>query len=326
MEMRIVVVAPPSVRIPVTSYGGIELAAQDMATELSRRGHEVTLMGNLEDGPSPGGWTGKRILSEADPLTSRNYELLSPADVVLDFTHSKVTRLAQTKRYRAVVMWTDQRGPRGQNIYPSEAVREAFQDPTAPVIPLGIPLDGIPLPDPVPGRFVCLGRIAPYKGQLDAIRIAREAGVKLTVAGHTGSYADAYYTLKVRRQCAMAGFEFIEDPPNLNALLDGASGLLHLHNWIESFSLVAAQAMLRGVPILTTDVGAPQEFVRRFDGGCIVPLKGVYAGTRDIPGVVSFFETNWKGRRDGITKRARGYFDVRLVAERYEGLYAGEAL
>ncbi len=322
--MKIIVVAPVGVGIPVTNYGGIEAEAQWFSSELSRRGHEVTLMGNLADGPSPDGWVGKRIHTESDSIVQDRYELLRNADVVHDFTHSKLPRLAHTKKYWATVMWTDVRGPNGANIYPSVAVREAFNDPTAPVIPLGIPLEGIEVSPPTPGKYVCLGRIASYKGQVEAIRIARKTGVKLTVAGHTGPYADAYYTLVVRHLCEEAGFDFIADPPDLNSLLDDAVGLLHVHNWIESFSLVAAQALLRGVPILTTDVGAPQEWIRSTDGGMVVPSKDIQAGRWETAGVSDFFETNWSSRRAGISKRARELFDIRKVADRYEELWGGK--
>lgn len=319
--MKVVVVAPPAIRIPVRNYGGIEVAGQWHAAELARRGHEVTLMGNLDDGPSPAGWTGVRILTEADPLTPDKYPILWDADVVHDFTHMKVARLARTKRYVSTTMYSDRQS--GRDVYPSEAVREAFKDPSAPVVPLGVPVDGITPRPATPGRYVCLGRVASYKGQDLAIEVARKANVPLTVAGHTGAYAEAYFALAIRRQCADAGFGFVADPPNLDALLDGAAGLLHLHRWIESFSIVAAQALLRGVPILTTDVGAVQEWVRATDGGMVVSLKDLLQGRLEAAGTDGFFETNWSSRRAGIAKRAREIFDVRRTAAAYERIYAG---
>ena len=32
------------------------------------------------------------------------------------------------------------------------------------------------------------------------------------MAGHTGAYADAYFSLAVRRSCEAAGFDFVADP------------------------------------------------------------------------------------------------------------------
>ena len=344
VEVRITVVAPVAISIPVAGgYGGIEAAAEWLATEFARRGHEVTLMGDVENGPSPDGWTGRRILTEADPLTRDKYDLLRDADVVQDFTHFKAPRLARTKQYWATTMFSDGQGPPGRNIYPSEAVRDSFKDPKAPVIPLGIPLDGVSLSEPVPGRYVCLGRIAPYKGQDLAIRVVRSVRaaeekrdtehlmhnpnpVSLTVAGHTGRFADPYFPLVVGKMCRDAGFDFVPDPPDLNALLDGAAGLLHLHNWVESFSIVAANALLRGVPVLTTNVGAVQEWVHACDGGMVIPLKDLTANRPEALAIAKgFFDMHWSGKREGIAKRARELFAVDKVVDRYLALYEAGA-
>jgi glycosyltransferase involved in cell wall biosynthesis len=303
-----------------------------MAAEFARRGHDVLLFGNVDDGPSASGWTGVRIDTESDVLSPGKLDRLLSCDAVSEWTHAKFARLARIKNYRATVMWTDTRDESGRNIYPSEAVRTAFnkapagttygniKDENAPVVPIGIPTDGVAL-SAGGGGYVALGRIAPYKGQDLSVRTARFAGVPLTVSGHAGRFADPYFSLVVAKMCRDAGFGFVADPPDLDALLDGADGLLHTHRWIESFSIVAAQALVRGIPVLTTDVGAVQEWVRACDGGMVVPLKDLEAGRWEAAGIRDFFETNWKGRRDGIAKRARDLFDVRHVADRYLELW-----
>lgn len=323
--MKLAIIAPVAVPIPVTGYGGIEIEAQWLATEFARRGHDVILMGNVPEGPSPMGWTGLPIETEAAPLRLDRYGLLGGFDVVHDLTHAKVCRLVRfpaRTQYWATAMWTDQNVP-GRTVYPSEAVRDSFKDPAGPVIPLGVPLDGIAVAEAAGGPYLCLGRVAPYKGQDISIRVAKAMKVPLTVAGHQGAFADPYYALTVRKMCTEAGFSYLPNLPSLEALLDGAPGLLHLHRWLESFSLVVAQALVRGVPVLTTDVGAPQEWVRATNGGSIVPLADVEAQRWEAAGVQDFFERNWTSRRAGIAKRARKLFDIRAVAERYERLYGG---
>ncbi len=324
--MRIGVVAPVAVRIPIAGYGGIELACQWLADEFARRGHEVLLFGNVDDGPAPAGWTGVRLGTESDVLSPEKLDRLLSCDAVSEWTHGKFARFARLKNYRATVMWTDARDEAGRNVYPSKAVRDAFnkapegtlygnvKDADAPVVPIGIPTGGAALSDGGAG-YVALGRVAPYKGQDLAVRVARDAEVPLTVAGHTGGFADAYYSLAVAKMCRDAGFGFVPDPPDLHAMLDGAAGLLDLHRWIESFNIVAAEALIRGIPVLTTDVGAVQEWVRECDGGLVASLKDLEAGKFEA--ARAFFEENWKGRREGIAKRARELFDVRRVADRY---------
>ena len=318
--MRIVIVSPLARIDPEgpRGYMGIERAAFWLATEFAGRQHEVTLAGNVDDGPSKFGWTGLHIDTESDVLSPGKIDRLLAADAVSDWTHLKFARMVRAKKYSATVMWTDVRDEARRNVYPSEAVREAFKDPSAPVVPIGLPVEGVGVSDGS-GPYVALGRLAPYKGQDLAVRIAKRAGVKLTVAGHTGFYADAYFSLTTRKACADAGFEFVPDPPDLDALLDGAAGLVHTHRWLESFSIVAAQALVRGVPVLTTDQGAVREWVVATDGGVVLPLKDLEEGKLD--GAGEFFERNWSSRRAGIAKRARELFDVRGVADRYLAMW-----
>ena len=319
--MKILIIAPTAIPIPVRGYGGIELEAQWFAEALVKMGHAVTLMGNVEEGPNPQGWEGIRLETETAPIRVDRYPLLRSFDVVHDFSHAKVCRLVKfppTTRYLSTTMWTDTQS--GVDVYPSQAVREAFKDPKAPVIPLGIPLGEAKTASP-PSGFACLGRIASFKGQDLAIRIAKAMNVPLVVAGHQGPFGDPYYALTVRRMCQEAGFSFIPNPPSLDDLLENCAGLVHTHRWLESFSLIAAQALVRGVPILTTDQGAPQEWVRATDGGLIVPLKELEAGHWEV--ARPFFDINWSSRRLGIMKRARAMFDIEKVLDAYAPLYGG---
>ena len=325
--MKIAVIAPTAVRIPVTNYGGIELACQWQAQELVRRGHEVLLLGNVKDGPDPAGWTGVSMATENSVFEEGPYAQLMACDAVSDWSHTKPFGMSRHPHYVGTTMWTDRQAGLGRDVYPSEAVRDAFKDPKGRVIPIGMPLDDVAVGDLTywaPGPYVALGRIAPYKGQDMAVRVAQAVGVQLTVAGHTGAYADKYYALAIAKMCRDAGFPFRADPPDLNALLDGSPGLLHLHRWNESFSIVAAQALLRGVPILTTDVGAPQEWVRETAGGMIVRLKDLTEGRFDMPEVRAFFEMNWSSRHLGIAKRARELFDIRRVTDEYLALWGAK--
>lgn len=314
----------------VVGYGGLERWSKWFADEAARRGNEVFLFGNVDGGSSRFGWTGVHLLTEADVLTREHYTQVQSCDAVLDISHMKFARLARLKNYRAHTFWTDVQAYPGQNIYPSEAVRDAFKDPKAPVIPIGIPVDGSheDLP-PHDAGWVCFGRIAQHKGIDLAVRVAKECGVSpFTVSGHIWPGIDEYFGLAIAKQCRQAGFTYESDVPNGRAdeLVRRASGLLHLHRWVESFSIVAATGLCHGTPILTTDTGAPQEFVRRFDGGMIVPLKALEEGRPEAAAIArAFFETKWDGRRAGIAKRAREYFDIGRVVDQYLELFESRA-
>ena len=144
------------------------------------------------------------------------------------------------------------------------------------------------------------------------------------MAGHVWPGIDEYYAMAMARLCASSGFSYEPDPPNERAqrIVRQSAGLLHLHRWLESFSIVAGEALCYGTPLLTTDQGAPQEWVRATDGGMVVPLKDLEAGRPEANAVVrAFLEENWNGRRQGFAKRARELFDIRRVADRYEALF-----
>ena len=181
---------------------------------------------------------------------------------------------------------------------------------------------------PAPERaahWASVSRIAHHKGIDLSCAVAAAAGATpFTVAGHVWPGIDAYYALCVAKACRDGGFAYVPDAPDrvVADLLHTARGLLHLQRWLESFSIVVAEALCHGTPVLTTDQGAPQEWVRATDGGMVVRLSDLEAGRMEAAGVRDFFEQRWAGRREGIAKRARELFDVRRVADRYLGLYA----
>lgn len=324
--MRIAVVSALAriERDGVRGYGGLERWAYWIAREFARREHEVLLFGNVDAGPMEDGVAWVHLDTESDVLSPKNYEQLRACDAVLDITHAKFARLARTKRYLAHTFWTDQQAYAGQNIYPSNAVREAFNDLGAPVVPIGIPFEGshTDMPEPDPGHgYVSFGRIAHHKGHDLAVRLAawRDPKVRLTVGGHIWPGIDEMYALAVAKMCRDSRFAYEPDPPNARAdtLVRGPVGMIHVHRWLESFSIVAATALGHGVPVLTTDQGAVKEWVRATDGGVIVPLKALEAGEWEKSGAPAFFEERWGPRRQAIAKRARELFGIERVGERF---------
>jgi glycosyltransferase involved in cell wall biosynthesis len=320
--MRIAYVANPDIPIPVEEgYGGLERQVTWISAEMIRRGHEVTIYGNVPLGPSKWGWVGRPIFSQHDILT--HADELPAFDVVHDRTKDHPTRLLPTVRSLHTVVWSDQ--PTRPAVYPSEAVREFYKDPTAPVIPECVPVDELPFPN-WGDYFLCFGRIDPIKGQDLAVAVAVHHGAKLVVAGHVGRWGDQYYALTIRELCRRAGFEFVPNPTNseVRKLIGNAQGLIHTHRWLESFSEVVAEALCQGVPVLTTDPGAPKEWVDTTTGGCIVRLQDLESGNFD--GCRKFFDWMKSGaydstHRDHIQQAARGLFNVQRVASLYEEVY-----
>ena len=146
----------------------------------------------------------------------------------------------------------------------------------------------------------------------------------LFVAGHTGAFADAYFALTGAKKCRDAGFAYLGDLPGdkVGQLLWGSRGLLHLHRWLESFSLVVAHSLCLGVPVLTTDVGAPEELLAETGGGIAIKTpEDAATWPQPPPDVAEYFATRWD--RHAIAQRARELFGIGRVARSYTTLYEG---
>lgn len=319
--MKIALVAPTAIPIPVEGYSGIEREVEYLATALHRKGHEVHLYckkgkgdgkrypwyGNIHDIPSE-----NEVFAYMDEL--KEY------DVVHDWSHLKPLRMAGLKNYLATVMWSDK--PAFRNVFPSRAVAESFGKPDGAVIPLGLPVEGYGDVVPGDGYYICAGRMAHYKGTDIAVDVAWRRKVRLTVAGHTGAFADGYFSMSIKKKCATHGFRYIPNPDDaeMMRLIAHASGMIHMHRWLESFSLTVAQALCMGIPVLTSNVGAPQELVQMVEGGTVSPIPE--NGTTQQ--IEEYFSKQYTlDERRGIAERARRFFDINRVAELYINVYGG---
>lgn len=325
--MRIALIAPTAIPIPLTGYSGIEREVQYLADALCGMGHDVTVFCNLsEQNGTAHPWVGNAVNISIENEVIDHLEALQGFDVVHDWSHTKPLRMARLKNYLATTMWTDSLGTR--NVFPTKAVAEAFGKPDGAIIPLGLPTGGLPEPVEPDGYFLCFSRIAPYKGVDTAIDIASKNRVPLTVAGHTGRFADRYYAMKMKQRCRELGFSFVADPEGdaeVIALMRHATGLIHVHRWLESFSLAIAQALCMGVPVLTSDRGGPQEYVRELGGGTVVHLEDGKEAELHANGAVQAFLRNIPALEDRmeLAQRAREMFDINRIARIYVDIYGG---
>lgn len=295
---------------------------QYLAEALYKKGHEVTvyckIARDVDMVKYP--WMQGAVNIDSENACIQHAGALGDS-VVHDWTHMKPLRLARIPKYLSTVMWTDAPGIR--NVFPSRAVATAFGKPGAPVIPLGLPVDTFPGTADAGDYYLCSSRMADYKGVDIAIDIARRFNIKLVVAGHAGVFADKYYAMKMKKECTDLGIRYIEDPPDaeIMALMRSAKGLIHMHRWLESFSLAAAQALCLGIPVLTSNVGGPQEYVAGTGGGVVSPLPP----DPGADGVISgFLGNHYDGQaKADIATKARSLFDINRIADVYCDIYGG---
>lgn len=138
-----------------------------------------------------------------------------------------------------------------------EALGAALPDATTHVI--AHPVEAGPAVTPVPdGPALFVGRLAPEKGAATAIAAARITGRPLVVVGDGPLDAELRASAHDLPQVTFSGRLGADELAALraSASVELAPSLAH-----ETFGLAAAESMLRGLPVVASDVGALRELV-----------------------------------------------------------------
>lgn len=149
-------------------------------------------------------------------------------------------------------------------IVPSRAALDRLRELGAPLPEHGVhvvphPVDVGPSITPDPhGPAVFAGRLSPEKGVAVAIEAARISGRPLVVAGDGPLDAELRAAARDLPQVRFVGRL---TPDALAALRASASVELAPSLAHETFGLASAESMLRGLPVVASDVGALRELV-----------------------------------------------------------------
>lgn len=205
-------------------------------------------------------------------------------------------------------------------VVPSSAARERLLRLGAPlpagrthVLPHPVDVGDPVVPDP-DGPAIYAGRLSPEKGVAVAIEAARISGRPLVVVGDgplDGALRDA------ARDLPHVRFTGRLDAAELAALRATAAVELAPSLAHETFGLAAAESMLRGLPVVASDVGALRELVpddARVPAGDPAALAAAWqrvAGDADA------------GRRQRAA--ARAVVDDATIAARLAAVYDGTA-
>lgn len=160
------------------------------------------------------------------------------------------------------------------------------------------------------GRAVWVGRVTPNKGTHIAMDAARAAGLPLDIIGPIDCMD--YYTQEVLpRLNATCLYHGPMGGTQLAAAMGSASVMLMTPMWDEPFGLVAAEALMCGVPVAALDRGAMREVV----GDC-----GTLADTPE--GLPDAIRRALVVRREDCRKRAEALFSIERMVDGYELAYA----
>ncbi len=288
-RLRIAQVAPPLERVPPAAYGGTERIIDELARELVRRGHEVTvfasgdsevpgrLVPTVERGLRPLGLEGdapgwfantlKDVLRRATEFDVIHSHLESWS---LPLAAASPVPVVATFHGRLDLPWFKPLLRDAPHGLVAISRHQASAHPSVPwtVIHNGLALDGAPFREDRTDAFCFVGRVDPEKGVVDAIEIAKQTGRPLRIAAKVGNLAHqrAYHENVFLPALRAAGrdVEYLGElsRADRDALFAESYATLMPITWPEPFGLVSIESLACGTPVLARRIGALPEIVR----------------------------------------------------------------
>jgi len=341
-SLRIAQVSPLWTRIPPATYGGVELLMKLLIDELVARGHDVTLFGTGDCTTSArlhavGDANLCDLLARGEAYMFEYYANGVMADVLkradeFDIIHSHLgpAWLPLASLSSTPILWTmhtlmhldDEWALRRYPEVPVVGISQSQMHAYAmklgrdfPIVYNGCDFDAFD-PNYEPGEYLAfIGRMSPAKNPLDAIRIAKAAGMPIVLAGQPqNSNEERYFAEEIKPLVDGESVRYIGpvNHPQKNELLRRASALIFPIQWDEPFGLVMIEAMACGCPVVAHRRGSVSEVVD-------VGVTGFHSGV--IDGMAELVPRALELDRTKVREHARGRFGFEKMVDGYVELY-----
>jgi glycosyltransferase involved in cell wall biosynthesis len=288
--LRIAQVAPPLERVPPRAYGGTERIIHELVTELVARGHQVTtfasadseVAGNLIPtvpqalrpagfGGDPSPWFLATVLAVLE--RAREFDVIHSHIEWYSPIISRVSSVpvVTTWHGRLDFPWARDMIMNGDGHDVAISRSQASTHPDVPwtaVVHNGLTLDDAPFERRRDDSLCFVGRVAPEKGIVDAIEIAKLAGRSIRIAAKEGytpnerAYHDNVFVPALESMGRDAEYLGELSGPDRDRLYASSYATLMPGSWPEPFGLVAIESLACGSPLLARRVGALPEILR----------------------------------------------------------------
>jgi glycosyltransferase involved in cell wall biosynthesis len=332
MTHRIAMLAPISWRVPPRHYGPWEQFVSLLTEGLVARGVDVTLFATADSLTSarlvPSAPTG---YSEDPALDVKVWEALHISAVFeraaefdlihnsFDFLPLSYSALVETPIVTTIHGFSSARilpvyekyNGRVHYVSISDADRSERLDYVA-TIHHGIDMSAFGVGRGDGGYLLFFGRIHPDKGTVEAIRVARAAGLPLVIAGIVQDRE--YFEQQVAPQLDGDRVRYLGpvEAGDRSELLGGAMALLHLVSFDEPFGFSVVEAMACGTPVIAARRGSMPELVRPGENGALVSSEAEAAAA-----VQEVRRLDRRGVRASVENR----FGVDRMVDDYLALY-----
>ncbi len=295
--VRILQIAPIWESVPPPAYGGTEAVVSVLTEELVRMGHEVVLAASGDSTTSaelvsvyP------RSLRTADDLKDRSpydwahvgnaMSLARDVDIVHNHAGEIVMAMAGACRTPMLTTMHCLATPDTEFVWNryagayntiSKAQINALPNLIGPAKFAGhvynaIDVDTFPFESTPGDDLLFLSRIAPEKGPIEAIEVAKRTGRRLIMAGKVDNYDRAFYEAEVKHLIDGDQIVFVgeADAAMKRDLYKNAHSLIMPLKWEEPFGLVMPEAMVCGTPVIALRRGSAPELIDHGRTGFVV--------------------------------------------------------
>ena len=333
--MRIGILAPPWIPVPPPSYGGTEAVVHTIAVGLAEAGHDVVLAASGDSTCPVPRVPGLPDSSELSMDSARQealhviraYEAMEDVDIVHD--HTLLGPLSY-RRTPAVPRATTLHGPfdddltriyRAMNRDTSLVAISHHQASTArgvkidAVIHHGIDVGSVRYSPSHNGGACFLGRMHPNKGLLQAIMVARQAGIPLRIGAKMREPFEQDYFHDVIEPLLGPDVEYLGelDTAQKYRLLGESVALLNPIQWPDPFGMVMIEALAAGTPVVATHRGSAPEIVSDGETGFLSDsLQGLSEALQGC---------QWL-RRSDCRRAAEQHFSAQRMVREYVAFYS----
>jgi glycosyltransferase involved in cell wall biosynthesis len=339
--VRILLIMDPLIPVPPRHYGGIERVVADLANELARRGHSVTLWaapgsqadGRIEPFGQEGEWTRWSNARNTLVVTARFLRRPRSYDLVHNFGRLAYLTTILSRDLPKVQTYMRRVNPRNMRRATSLGARRLhYTAVSAAIRDTGKPGGGnwsVIYNCASPEKYTCrtdvdartaplvfLGRLERCKGAHTAIEVARRLKRQLILAGNVSTLPEERHYFHTEIEPAIDG-ELVSyigpvDDREKDTLLGSAAAVLLPIEWEEPFPVVLPEALLCGTPVIAFRRGGVPEGI---DPG----LTGFVCDTVEqmTKAVCRLVELDRSACRAVAERR----FSRQAIADEYEQLY-----
>lgn len=335
--MKIAQISPLYESVPPKYYGGTERVVSYLTEELVKQGHDVTLFasGDSRTTAKLVGHTSDalRLRKVCDPLAHHIVQMQEVAeraenfDILhfhTDYLHYPFSAFLNKPNVTTLhgrldipeLAYVYQKFPQQPVISISNSQRKLLPVKAnwAGTIYHGLPLDLYSKGEGDGDYVAFIGRISPEKKPDRAIKIAREAGIKIKIAAKIDSVDVAYYKREIEPLLNEPHVEFIGEigEDNKGEFLGNARALIFPIDWPEPFGMVMIEAMACGTPVIAFNHGSVPEVIDHGVSGFIV---------NNINDSVRALENIHLLDRSLVRKKFEERFSATIMANNYVALF-----